>query len=165
LLIIKAQIKKIDITKYTLQNREDPVYSFLSLSWAMLSDIDLGSNHIRWMGEKRYTIYALIRCFYLRSYEARYSYIGKELKNKNEKWKVNTPISYARSFKRNNMEEVKGYGSSIIKPLNYTVDSSVFRSGSTVFDEGEWKTLESTFVYLFSLLAYVSFELICFEIL
>lgn len=143
MLIIKAQIRRIDITKYTLQNKEDPVYSFLSLQWAMTSDVDLGSDHLRWIGEKRLEIYAVIRVFFLRRYMAKYSYIGEELKNKNDRFSTNVPKSPARSPKNNKIEETKENGGSIMKRLNVSEENSALKFSSSIFDEGEWKTKES----------------------
>jgi len=48
---------------------ERPVsYGFLSLEWAMASDLDLGSEHLRWMGDARFDVYALWRILTLRQY-------------------------------------------------------------------------------------------------
>lgn len=45
--------------------------SFLSLTWGLISDVDVESEVLRWMGEARLTLYALYRFTFLRTYPAR----------------------------------------------------------------------------------------------
>jgi sphingosine kinase len=47
LLIIKGQTRLMDITKLVLAGRPKPVYSFLSVTWGLVADIDLESERIR----------------------------------------------------------------------------------------------------------------------
>ena len=57
---------------------ETPMYgrlSFLHLSWGLISDIDIDSEVIRWMGSIRFTIYALLKIIQFKTYRGRLSYI------------------------------------------------------------------------------------------
>ena len=49
--------------------------SFHSVSWGLVADINIESDVIRWMGDIRFTIYALISIIKCRRYRARLSYI------------------------------------------------------------------------------------------
>eukprot|EP00615_Pteridomonas_danica_P007275 CAMPEP_0114332756 /NCGR_PEP_ID=MMETSP0101-20121206/3300_1 /TAXON_ID=38822 ORGANISM="Pteridomonas danica, Strain PT" /NCGR_SAMPLE_ID=MMETSP0101 /ASSEMBLY_ACC=CAM_ASM_000211 /LENGTH=210 /DNA_ID=CAMNT_0001463547 /DNA_START=644 /DNA_END=1276 /DNA_ORIENTATION=- len=51
-----------------------PQLSFLSFGWALLSDVDIESENLRWMGSARFTVGALTRMIFLRSYRGRFSY-------------------------------------------------------------------------------------------
>ena len=49
----------LDLWRVTQPSRQG--YAFLSLEWAMASDMDLGSDALRWLGPLRFDIYALLR--------------------------------------------------------------------------------------------------------
>ena len=49
--------------------------AFLSLGWGLLTDVDLDSEAIRWMGELRFTIYGLLRVARKRQYRGTLSYV------------------------------------------------------------------------------------------
>jgi len=51
------------------------LYSFLSLEWAMLADIDVGSEYLRFLGETRFTIEALKRILLVKKYHGRITYL------------------------------------------------------------------------------------------
>lgn len=72
-LICKGQKKKMDIIKFTTLEGEN-VYSLLSLSWGIWADVDLESEILRWLGEARFTAYAIIRLLKLRKYHAKLSF-------------------------------------------------------------------------------------------
>jgi sphingosine kinase len=46
------------------------VYSFLSVAWGIIADIDLESEKIRCCGDSRYTIWGAYRALSLRKYPA-----------------------------------------------------------------------------------------------
>lgn len=64
-----------------LENQEEPVYSFLSVEWAFLADIDINSEFLRCLGGLRFEVYSLWRCIAMRQYPATisYSYEDKSL--------------------------------------------------------------------------------------
>ena len=50
-------------------------FSFLSLEWAIVADIDIESESLRYLGAARFDVYGLIRCLCLRRYRGRFSYL------------------------------------------------------------------------------------------
>lgn len=68
--ILKGNSKYIDIQEYELlteQNVSKKIYSFLSLTWGIIADIDLESECLRCLGgEARFTIMGAIRWLWLR---------------------------------------------------------------------------------------------------
>lgn len=51
------------------------MYSFLSIGWGLISDIDIESERLRPLGYQRFTIWTLHRLINLRTYRGRVSYI------------------------------------------------------------------------------------------
>ena len=130
LLIIKGQIRLMDITKITFSSRPDPIYSFLSIAWWIISDVDLESEKVRWMGDTRFTLWSIIRMLKLRRYRAVLSYRGGDITHKDQNaneigvdfmtssndnnWNFNYNDEEVEESKLESKEEVKGsywYGS------------------------------------------------------
>jgi diacylglycerol kinase family enzyme len=62
------------------QLRQDGVwgsrrFSFLSLEWAIVADIDIESENLRFLGSARFDVYGFYRCLWLRRYRGRFSYL------------------------------------------------------------------------------------------
>ncbi|GBG34773.1 Sphingosine kinase 1 [Hondaea fermentalgiana] len=51
------------------------VYSFLSLEWAMIADIDIDSEYMRFLGDFRFQLEGLKRVIFTRKYKGRLSYL------------------------------------------------------------------------------------------
>ncbi len=51
-----------------LQPGARPLYALLSLSWALVADVDIESDALRALGPLRFTLQALVRCAVLRRY-------------------------------------------------------------------------------------------------
>ena len=51
-LLCRGAPQPIDLLRVAQPSRPE-LYGFLSLEWAMASDLDLGSEHLRWMGDVR----------------------------------------------------------------------------------------------------------------
>jgi hypothetical protein len=138
----------MDILKMISRERKDPIYSFLSISWCMIADVDLESEHLRWMGETRFTIWALLRIIKRRQYRAKLAYLGEEIFNKNQEV---TPIdgysdSVIASPKNNSLKEESKYLS--MRRINNSElsNSSGNRSCSpNMFDNlhSSWKVVDS----------------------
>jgi len=72
--ICKGHFSPIDLSHYetlTVKNHT----SFLTFSWAFISDIDIDSECIRFLGSTRYEIWAVWRILNLRLYRAKFSYL------------------------------------------------------------------------------------------
>lgn len=57
--ILKGRRRKLDLM-HVVQAKAS-AYAFLSVTWALIADIDLESEGYRWMGEPRFTVAALVR--------------------------------------------------------------------------------------------------------
>jgi sphingosine kinase len=76
-LIAKGKQRPLDIAiaQQTGKNYYSSYYSFLSLGWGIISDVDIESERLRFLGSLRTDIYALMRIWNLRHYPGRFSYI------------------------------------------------------------------------------------------
>lgn len=72
-LIAKGRKQAFDLVEM-VQNG-DRYYSFLSLEWAIASDVDIGSEHLRYLGSLRHTIQALICILRGQTYKGRFSFL------------------------------------------------------------------------------------------
>lgn len=71
-LIAKGKIRPLDLILTEQKNRQ--YYGFLSLSWAFISDVDIESDKLRYLGSLKNDIYALIRMLSLRTYKGKLSF-------------------------------------------------------------------------------------------
>lgn len=60
--IVRGRVVPMDLVKVEMRN-EETVYSFLSIGWGLLADIDIESERLRMMGGFRFTVWALYRIF------------------------------------------------------------------------------------------------------
>ena len=72
-LIIKGQQHSLDLARVKQNNAE--FYSFLSLSWGLISDVDIESEKLKFLGAWRFDLYALLLICSLRTYKGRFSFI------------------------------------------------------------------------------------------
>lgn len=75
-LIAKGRVAHLDVSEYHTRNRK--YYSFLTLSWAMIADVDIESECIRWLGESRFDLWAVLRVLTMRKYRGRLSYLPSD---------------------------------------------------------------------------------------
>ncbi|XP_050390467.1 sphingosine kinase 2 [Patella vulgata] len=123
-ILIKHRIIPMDLV--LVQTPSKKYFSFLSVTWGLLADIDFESEQYRSMGEARFTIGAIKRIIGLRNYKARLSflpvtdYIPKNNpENKNNSNKLLTKIrrfslrSHSGSKSTvNSQDEIEGQSSS-----------------------------------------------------
>ncbi|XP_061402349.1 sphingosine kinase 2 [Musca vetustissima] len=76
LTLVGGHSTPMDIVEIELQNKV--IYSFLSVGWGLISDIDIESERLRPLGYQRFTIWTLHRLINLRTYRGRISYIPKK---------------------------------------------------------------------------------------
>ena len=74
--IICGDCHKLDICSITTP--KEKIYSFLSITWGIVSDVDIESEKYRFMGETRFLIGTLIRLVGLRIYRGKLSYLPVE---------------------------------------------------------------------------------------
>lgn len=72
-LIAKGKKRPYDIIMSEQNGRRG--YSFLSLSWGLVSDVDIESEKLRFLGSLRFDLYALLRVSFLRTYRGRFSFV------------------------------------------------------------------------------------------
>ena len=58
---------------------------FLMMGWAIVSDCDINSEVIRWIGPARFTIWGVYRVLFLRHYPATLTYKGFRLNSKDHR--------------------------------------------------------------------------------
>eukprot|EP00535_Pseudo-nitzschia_heimii_P008661 CAMPEP_0197179878 /NCGR_PEP_ID=MMETSP1423-20130617/4686_1 /TAXON_ID=476441 /ORGANISM="Pseudo-nitzschia heimii, Strain UNC1101" /LENGTH=548 /DNA_ID=CAMNT_0042629863 /DNA_START=1 /DNA_END=1644 /DNA_ORIENTATION=- len=72
-MIVKGMSSPVDISQY--ETNSNSYISFLTFSWAMIADIDVESECIRWAGFLRMDIWGVVRLLFLRKYRAKFSYL------------------------------------------------------------------------------------------
>ena len=75
-MIAKSKTIQIDLSKHQTQN--STLYSFLSYEYAMVADIDIRSEIIRWMGSLRFDLWGALSVLRMRRYRARFTYLPAE---------------------------------------------------------------------------------------
>ena len=73
LALVKKGSKPMDLVVINTASGRS-MYSFLSVGWGLLSDIDIESERLRFLGEPRFTVWSLVRTMNLRSYKGRLSF-------------------------------------------------------------------------------------------
>ena len=72
-LVAKGKCQSFDLIE--IEQAGNRQYSFLSVEWAIASDVDLGSECLRWLGSFRHVLYALICILRLRAYKGRFAFL------------------------------------------------------------------------------------------
>ena len=72
-MIVKGMSSWIDLSRY--ETKSSSYTSFLTFSWAMIADIDIESECIRWAGFLRMDLWGILRVLFLRKYRAKFSYL------------------------------------------------------------------------------------------
>lgn len=75
--IAQGKYRPLDIAK--IEQNGQIYYSFLSFSWGIISDVDIESEKLRFLGSLRTDIYALMRIWTLRYYAGKFSYLPANL--------------------------------------------------------------------------------------
>lgn len=139
----------MDITKISTLDRSDPIYSFLSVAWTIVADVDLESEVLRWMGEPRFTVWTLIRALKLRKYGAILSYKGQDIINKNQEVrKVSRNDKYYIKLVRgtkswDEFKEQEGGGIEETKHVEDGGEESKDRMDLLSEVPADWQTIES----------------------
>jgi sphingosine kinase len=70
-LIVKGKVETIDIA--TVRQQDKCFYSILSFAWGFVSDVDLESDRLRFLGTLKTDLYVLVRLLFLHSYRGKLS--------------------------------------------------------------------------------------------
>ncbi len=84
-IIAKGESKLFDIMEIESPSNPNKIYSFLSITWGIIADIDLESERLRFCGSLRFTIFGLYmlacqRNYYGTLYSASEDIIDKDFK-------------------------------------------------------------------------------------
>lgn len=89
-----------------VETRNQILFSFLSVGWGLLADIDIESERLRAIGGQRFTVWTIARLIGLRTYKGKVSYLPcdkvpsvESLGNGNayNEYAKETQISHSRS--------------------------------------------------------------------
>lgn len=80
--IAKGRVSPLDLMR--VETPSGPLYSFLTVGWGIMADIDIESEKLRAIGEIRFTLWAFWRVLNLRTYHGRISYLPATDKLKSE---------------------------------------------------------------------------------
>lgn len=72
-LIAKGKQQAFDLA--SVKQNDQEYYSFLSLAWGLISDVDIESEKLKFLGSLRFDLYSLILICLLRTYKGRFSFI------------------------------------------------------------------------------------------
>ena len=76
-VLLKHQILPLDFVAVEMQNGRK-LWSFLSVTWGLMADVDIESEKYRFMGPARLTLGTIIRTVNLRKYRGRLSFMPVE---------------------------------------------------------------------------------------
>jgi sphingosine kinase len=83
-LIAKGRRLLMDVTELQAEYEQKTIYSFLSTAWAIIADCDINSEVIRWAGSARFTLWGVLRVFFMRKYLGSLSFNGFNVQNKHK---------------------------------------------------------------------------------
>lgn len=140
--VIQAERSPCDLVR--LRYGKETIWSFLSIGWGLLADIDIDSEWLRFLGEFRFTVYGVLRSLTSVSYKGRLSIkLPSNQSNEEEAVKLKEILrSESESFQTTNDN---GHGGS----------GDGRRSGGMIpsYDTdtpGEWIHIEDKFVCLYA---------------
>lgn len=73
LTAVKCKTMPMDLVRVETRNRI--LFSFLSVGWGLLADIDIESERLRAIGGQRFTVWSVARLIGLRTYKGKVSYL------------------------------------------------------------------------------------------
>lgn len=81
-LLCKGLVARLDLTSVCLGSSPQPqrLFSFLSLAWGFVADVDIESEKYRHVGAARFTVGTLVRLASLRVYQGKLAYLPAETK-------------------------------------------------------------------------------------
>ncbi|CAK9818794.1 Sphingosine kinase 2 [Anthophora plagiata] len=73
LSVVKFKRAQMDLVR--VETRNQILFSFLSVGWGLLADIDIESERLRAIGGQRFTVWTIARLIGLRTYKGKVSYL------------------------------------------------------------------------------------------
>ena len=96
--IAKGRKIHMDLTELDCEWEKKKIYSFLSVAWAIIADVDINSEAIRCCGPPRFTIWGAWRTIFKRHYPGSLKYNGRLIQNRKEV-SLNKPQTVAEEQK------------------------------------------------------------------
>lgn len=134
-----------DLVRLSYSDEKTVLWSFLSIGWGLLANIDVDSDWLRRLGELRFTIYGLVRSLTCVSYRGRLSYKPADEADQIQLLQTESnsdSTMYDRVHTANSLPQKDGKILSMDQPR--TVDS-----GATGSDDG-WIHIEDKFTCLYA---------------
>ncbi|XP_077107931.1 sphingosine kinase 1 [Ranitomeya variabilis] len=133
-ILCKGHPTPLDIVSITTASQQR-IFSFLSLAWGFISDVDIESEKYRFMGYARFSVGTFVRLTALRTYRGRLSYLVSEEKDS-----------------ASNIPEAGNFGN---RPSSDGVEPQVLEDSLLVpLDQpvpSHWHTIEDQFVLVLAL--------------
>ncbi|KPP79226.1 sphingosine kinase 2-like [Scleropages formosus] len=138
-LLCRGGVRPMDLVSVTTSQtsarngRPSPrrLFSFLSVAWGFVSDVDIESERYRGLGSARFTLGTLVRLASLRSYKGRLSYLPPSVVGSSD----STPPPQRRPLSRSITEGLEGFCRT---PIHRTVsDMGLSEQRSLRRGEGE----------------------------
>lgn len=73
-LIVRNKVKKLDLPEITLEKQKQVYPWFLAISWGFISDLDLGTEWLRFLGSMRFILGAIYCILFKTSYQGKLEY-------------------------------------------------------------------------------------------
>ncbi|KAM3923457.1 sphingosine kinase 1 [Leptodactylus fuscus] len=128
----------LDIVSLTTSSQQR-IFSFLSLAWGFISDVDIESEKYRFMGYARFSVGTFVRLTALRTYRGRLSYLPAVSLSEEGDTTSNIPDS-SDSVQGSSSDSLESQAleDSLLAPLDQPVPS-------------HWQTVEDQFVLVLAL--------------
>ncbi|XP_069808614.1 sphingosine kinase 1 [Dendropsophus ebraccatus] len=132
-ILCKGHPVPLDIVSLTTASQQR-IFSFLSLAWGFISDVDIESEKYRFMGYARFSVGTFVRLTALRTYRGRLSYLPAEKETSPD---IDHSTNSVNSPSTDSMESPV-LEDSLLVPLDQSVPS-------------HWHTVEDQFVLVLAL--------------
>jgi sphingosine kinase len=137
--ITQGKYRPLDIAK-TTQNGQI-YYSFLSLGWGIISDVDIESEKLRFLGSLRTDIYALMRIATLRRYPGKFAYLPAYL-----------PVKEAiASLKSQFQSQSQSQSQSQCQPLKKCPNCLAEDEAILPANQKDWQVIQDEFVLIWAM--------------
>ncbi|XP_075701196.1 sphingosine kinase 1 isoform X2 [Rhinoderma darwinii] len=137
-ILCKGHPVPLDIVSVTTSSQQR-IFSFLSLAWGLISDVDIESEKYRFMGSARFSLGTFVRLTVLRTYRGRLSYLPAILSpEERDTTSTNPDSSTSVNSSTSDSMGSRVLEDSLLVPLDQPVPS-------------HWHTVEDQFVLVLAL--------------
>lgn len=99
-IIAKGETRLFDVLEIESASQVNKIYSFLSLTYGLIADIDLESEKLRSLGSARFTVYGMYLLLFRRNYYASLYYADETVIDKDFKFPSLSEELNLKYFKR-----------------------------------------------------------------